>query len=175
MSAEKIPTMPFRWDGEALVPMNPRAADYHYTIGQLYRITVEDERSAASHRHYFALVNAAWENLPYPLDQQYMSATALRKHALIVTGHRDEVTTVCRNRPEASRLAEFIAPIDEYALVVCSGRLVTRYTAKSQDIPSMGKEAFQKSKSDVLEYLAGLIGVELETLLKQREPRRVAA
>lgn len=175
MSAEKIPTMPFRWDGEALVPMNPKAADHHYVIGQGYRITVEDERSAASHRHYFALVNAAWENLPYPLDQQFMSATALRKHALIVTGHRDEVTTVCMFKTEAARLADFLAPMDEYALIVCSDRVVTRYTAKSQDIPSMGKDAFQKSKEDVLGYLAGLIGVELETLLKQREPRRVAA
>jgi hypothetical protein len=51
-------------------------------------ITVEEvkERSAKSHRHYFAVINEAWQNLPEDLADEFPNAEALRKRALIKNG-----------------------------------------------------------------------------------------
>ena len=49
----------FRWDGEAMVPLNPRLADRYYVVGETYRLEPREERSPNSHNHYFAAVHEA--------------------------------------------------------------------------------------------------------------------
>lgn len=78
----------------------------------------------------------------------------LRKYALIRTGHRDERTIVCASKAEARRVAAFVKPLDEFALVLVNEASVSVYTAKSQSLRAMGKTAFQQSKDDVLGFLA---------------------
>lgn len=167
MSAPPIPT---RWDGEAFVPL-PRfqgLADEHFVIGQVYQLVEVQERSQRSHAHYFASVTEAWANLPEHLAGRFRSADALRKEALINTGHCDAEVYVCKFKTEARRLAAALQGRDDFAVVVVDGKVVTRYTAKSQDMKSMGKDTFQKSKDDVLGYLSGLIGVEVGQLQQAR-------
>lgn len=95
----------------------------------------------------------------YHLAQHHKSPEGLRKFALIQTGHCDAMTTVCMFKTEALRLASLIRRLDEYAVVVVDGKIVTRYTAKSQSLQAMGKAAFQQSKDDVLGFVSSLIGV----------------
>jgi len=158
--------LPFVWDGEAMRvrPTFQRQADQLFCIGEAYAMAPVEDRSAASHRHYFAAINEAWQNLPEDVSERYPTAEHLRKAALIRAGYRDERSIVCASKAEARRIAAFIQPMDDYALVAISEAVVVVYTAKSQSVRAMGKAEFQKSKDDVLEKLAEMIGVRTAEL-----------
>jgi hypothetical protein len=168
----EAPPIPMMWDDAEgtfrPLPNFLRVARQHYGSGGVVPLVALEERSRKSHAHYFACVHEAWVNLPEPLAVRFKSDEALRKFALIQTGHRHEQSTVCMFKTEATRLAAAMQPVDEFSVVVVSGKIVTRYTAKSQSIPKMGNEAFQKSKVDVLAYLADMIGVAPEALSRAR-------
>jgi hypothetical protein len=151
----------YRWDGEVMVPL----ARFHnrcnavFTVGELYPLDVHEDRSIVSHRHYFCEINEAWKNLPEMVAERYPSSEHLRKYALIQTGYRDERSIACSSKAEAQRVAAFIKPMDDYAVVVVREAVVSVLTAKSQSIRAMGAKEFQASKQAVLDQLASMIGV----------------
>lgn len=157
---------PFRWDGTAMIPLRPRAADRAYVIGQEYSLEIVEARSGAQHRFYFAAIAEAWRNLPEALSDEYADAETLRKKALIRTGYRDERSIVCASKAEARRMAAFIAPMDRYAIVDAREAVVRVWTAKSQSVRAMGKKEFGESIEAVLAFCAGLIGVAPADLQK---------
>lgn len=163
--------IPMRWDGEHLIPLRSfaKAADRVFVIGEVYPMVVREEASSASRRHYFALIREAWRNLPEDAMQRYPSPEHLRKWALIKAGYREERTHVCGSKAEALRLQTFVKPMDDYAVVLVQGAVITIYTARSQRGRAMDRETFQASKTAVLAILSELIGVELETLNRQVE------
>ncbi len=156
------------WDGEHFVPFGRYAkqCDLDYVVGQTYTLDVILERSANTHRHYFAAVNECWLNLPEQLAERFKSADHLRKHALIKAGFYDERSIVCSTPEEATRVAAFVQPMDEYAIVVVNGYVVSQYTAKSQSYKDMDKATFQQSKEKVLEIISDMIGVTRRQLEK---------
>lgn len=149
----------FQWSGEGMYPLNSRAAARQFVVGEVYHLEHREDRSARSHAHYFAAVNEAWQNLPDALAERFPTAEHLRKYALIHTGYRDERSVVCSSAAEARRLATFIRPMDDFAVVSVSGAALVVWTAKSQSTTAMGKMPFQQSKNAVLSFLASLIGV----------------
>lgn len=159
-----IPPLMFGWDGEAMVPKHPRLADRHYVVGQTYNLEVREDRSVASHRFYFASIQSAHDSLPDDLAQRYPSPEHLRKHALIAKGYCDQRTHVCSSKAEALKLASFLAPVDTYAIISVNERVVTFFTAKSQSVRAMPRGEFQRSKDDVLDFIAGLIGTTTDAL-----------
>ena len=104
---------------------------------------------------------------------QFATDEHLRKHALIMSGYRDERSFACASNAEALRLARFLRPRDEYAIVSVHEATLVEWTAKSQSKRAMGGPLFQKSKQDCLDYLATIIGVEPEAL--STNARSVAA
>lgn len=160
--------LPFVWDGEAMQirPGFQKQADEAFCIGETYTLSVVEDRSASSHRHYFAAVNEAWANLPDSLAERWPSAEHLRKAALIRAGYRDERSFACSSRAEAIRMAAFLKPIDDFAMVALSGTTVLVLTAKSQSVRAMGKAVFQESKDAVLNALAEMIGVDAQALAR---------
>lgn len=159
----------FQWTGEEMVPLNRfvREANRRFIVGETYRMDVIEERSIASHNHFFALVHEAWRNLPEHLAERWPTDKHLRAWALIKAGYRDERSIVCASKAEALRVKAFIRPLDEYGVVLASEAVVTVYTAKTQGRKAMGKEAFQASKEAVLGILADLIGTDPKTLSRQ--------
>ena len=156
------PPVFFNWDGEAMSPATPmmaRLADKHYVVGETYSLIPFAARSFKSHNHYFAALADAWSNLPGERLEEFSSPEHLRKKALIRKGYCDEQSIVCASKAEAQRLAVFIRPIDDYAIVVVKEAVVTRYTAKSQSTHAMGAADFQASKEAVFSYLDELLGV----------------
>jgi hypothetical protein len=137
-----------------------KVADKYFVIGERYTLVEHHERSSATHRHYFAVVAEGWANLPEHIAPQFPTSERLRKFALIKTGYHDSHSIVCSSKAEAQRIAAFIRPVDEFAVVVVEGATVTRYTAKSQGMKAMGAKAFQASKQAVLDYIDDMIGVE---------------
>lgn len=156
----------FEWDGEAMVPRKgfAKRCDEQFTVHEVYRMEVCEERSMVSHRHFFAAIHEAWMNLPEALGERFATPEHLRKYALIKTGFRDERSFACSSKAEALRLAAFLQPFDDYAVVVVHESTVIAYTAKSQSMKAMGKKDFQRSKDAVLGYCAELIGVRPEAL-----------
>lgn len=152
----------FQWDGEAMHPVRSfaRLADEQYVIGQQYRLVQEAGRSKRSHDHFFASVEDAWANLPERWAGRFPTAEHLRKWALIKAGYRDERSIVAASKAEAQRVAAFVKPMDEFAVVVVTEAVVTVYTAKSQSRKAMGGPVFQKSKQDTLDVLAEMVGVK---------------
>lgn len=156
----------YSWDGETMVPL-PRfhkRCDEVFVVGETYTLVPHEERSGVSHRHYFACVKSAWDNLPELEAERFPTPDHLRKFALIKAGYRDERTFVAASKAEAVRLAAFMRPMDQYAVVIVSNAVVTVYTAKSQSMKAMGKKEFQRSKEAVLDVLANMIEVERSEL-----------
>lgn len=147
-----------------MAPLHPRAADRQYVVGEVYHLEHREDRSAEIHRHYFAALNEAHKNLPEDLADRFPTVDSLRKYALVKAGFRDERSIVCSSKAEAQRLAAFIRPIDEFAVVSASGAVVVVLTAKSQSMKAMGKAEFKRSKDAVLETVAGMIGVSPRAL-----------
>ena len=159
----------FCWDGEAMVPRSrfAKLCDKQFVVGMDYPLVVEEPRSAASHRHYFAQVHDLWRNLPEHLTEDFPSSEHLRKYALIKAGYCDKRSIVCASKAEAQRVGAFIKPLDEYALVIVTEAVVTVYTAQSQSTRAMGAKVFQQSKDAVFDFIARLIGVDVETAKRQ--------
>lgn len=156
----------FSWDGEAFRPATPRqAAIARERWQQGDRVQLEElfERSQASHNQYFASLADAWANLPEKYALEYPTSEHLRKRALCLTGWHTRQDFVCGSKAEATRTAAIVRSVDEYALVVIDGNIVSRLTAKSQRQNRMKKAEFEKSKRDVLAYAWGLSGIDAET------------
>lgn len=167
--AETAPPIPCRWDGESFTPASrhwARTADKHFVVGMVYVIAEQPERSSASHRHLFAMLNEAWKNLPETIADQYPSVDHLRKRALIEGGFYDETITDAGSNAAAIRVAAAFRTIDDFAMVFVCGAFVMRRTAKSQSLRAMGKEQFQRSKDSILEIAASLIGTSPDALSK---------
>lgn len=148
------------WDGRAFVPLRQSAGQCteRFGAGEIVLLDVQEERSALSHRHYFAAIREAWANLPELYDGRWPSPEHLRKWALIQSGYSDERSIVCASKAEARRMAAFIQPCDEYSIVLALGSVVRVFTARSQSLRAMGKAEFQASKDHVLETISKLIG-----------------
>lgn len=161
--------MTFEWNGEAMVPMRRfhNVANAEFVVGQFYNMEAIETRSIASHRHYFAALTEAWLNLPDHLATQFRTSEHLRKFALVKAGYADQRSIVCASKAEAQRVAAFVTPMDDYAVVIVSEAVVTVYTAKSQSLKAMGAKTFAESKDAVLIYVADLIGVAPAELAKR--------
>lgn len=157
----------FRWSGEAMLPLNPRAADRQYVIGEVYSLDHREDRSDATHKHEFAWLREAWANLPETLADLYPSPEHLRKRALIQAGYYDEEIIDVGSKAGALRVAASLRRIDDFAYVVVRGPLVVRRTAKSQSRRSMTKQEFQASKSALMDVIAAMIGVEPRALSRE--------
>lgn len=161
-----IPPLRFRWDGESAAPVHPRLADRHLVVGEEYTFVEHHERSDASHRRYFAGVREAWLQLPDDLAMEFPTPDALRKRALIETGHYTERRFIASSPAEARKLAAWL-PKGAGVVIAVAGAAVIERTAMSQSYRSMGKALFQKSVADVDAWCADLIGVKPETLRRE--------
>lgn len=163
------PPLPFYWSGEAMIPVNAavaRRCAQAYGEGETVTLAPVEARSAASHRQYFAAVNEGWHSLPEHLADRFPTADHLRRWCLIRAGYSDSHSIVCSSAAEARRVSAFIGPIDEFSVVTVQGSTVTRFTARSQSMRAMGKQEFEASKRAVLDYIAGMIGVDADALAK---------
>jgi hypothetical protein len=160
--------LPCVWDGEVLRPLPAfaNAAAGRFGIGEVVALAPAEPRSSPSHRHYFACVREAWVNLPEQHAVRFASEEHLRKYALIKAGYRHERSIVCASKPEARRIAAFIRPIDDYAIVLVEGGVIVQLTARSQSAAAMSRSEFQASKEAVLGILAEMIGVDPARLVQ---------
>lgn len=136
-----------------------KACDAQYVVGQRYIIEPEEPRSMSSHRAYFAQISEAWRNLPEDIAEQFSDAEKLRKYALCKTGFCRESRQVYTTPRDAIMASAWAAAGSEYAIVDCSGRVVTIWIPESQSVKAMGDERWKKSRKAVLDFVSGMVGV----------------
>jgi hypothetical protein len=170
-------TFRYRWTGAAWEPMARllRRCQQTFQPGQIADLEPTAERSPESHGHYFACLHQAFVNLPEAYADRFASEEHLRKWCLIKSGYRSERTFVAASPEAAHSMAAFIAPLDEYAVIVVHGNLISVLTAKTQKLrrngdDGMDKKEFEASKDDVLRVCSEMIGVDVTTLLAQESP-----
>jgi hypothetical protein len=167
MSAPPVPCVWLNHEGVFRPTGNYGAlAAKHYGDGEVVALVPHEDRSFSSHRHFFAVVREAWLNLDEADTERFATPEALRKYALVRTGYRDERTIACASKAEALRVAAFVRPMDPYAVVTVSEAVVRVWTAQSQSTKAMGAKDFQRSKDDVMGFLAQMIGVDPASLTK---------
>ncbi len=173
--------MQWTWVGAAMVPTArfARMAAQEFESGHDYVMEVQEVRSAASHRHYFAVVHEAWMNLPEKVAEQFPSSEHLRKRALVQAGFSEDRSIVAPTRKMAREVGALVRFSDPFAVIVIHGTAVHVRTAKSQSTRAMGAAEFKRSKAAVLEILAQQVGVSVDDLASQaggpRHVRRKAA
>lgn len=156
--------LPYRWDGESLIPLRPKLCDKELVVDAIYFMEPEASRSDASHRHQFAWLREAWLNLPEEMHELFPTEESLRKFALIRAGYCDVTEIRCGSPEGAREVAGHLKRKDGFADVQISGSTVIERVAKSQSRRAMKPKDFQDSKTKVLEIVAALIGVEPEEL-----------
>lgn len=163
----------FVWDARIqamrIHPGVAKRAAQEFDDGETYVLGAHQERSSASHRHYFGMVARAWENLPERVSARFPTSEHLRKAALIKAGFYDERSITLANNAEARATAAFVKPLDDFASIYVQGATVVVMTAKSQSEEAMGPKDFQRSKEAVLAILSNIIGVDVTTLRRQQE------
>ena len=157
----------FTWNGEAMIPMRPKAADKEYVIGQRYWLEQASERSWISHQQQFAWIGEAWANLPENLADLYPTPEHLRKRALVQAGFYDETIIDAGSKAAALRMAAYARGADEFAAVFVRGPLVIVRKAKSQRMHGhdrMDRAEFERSKTAIMAVIAEMIGVTPDEL-----------
>jgi hypothetical protein len=149
----------YTWTGDSfeIIPRFAKEADKRFVIGERYLLDEIQERSAATHRHYFASVGQAWVNLREDIAHHWPTSEHLRKWCVIKAGYHDHRSIVARSKAEALRLAAFVRPMDEFAIVTVNDCVVDVFTAKSQSHRAMNRQEFAASKEAVLAILAQMI------------------
>jgi hypothetical protein len=135
-------------------------ADKLLVVGENLQWEQIKPRSADSHKHYFAVINDAWSNLPEALAMDFPSSEHLRKFALIKSGYCSKAEIILPDNSAAVATATLMKSMDEYALCEIRGRVVTLWRAQSQSMKSMGGKAFQESKTKVLDVISQMIGAD---------------
>lgn len=138
--------------------------------GETVFVSIDRARSAVSHKHQFAWIKDAWLNLPESTMGQPWADTpeTLRKHALIATGYHQSLTIDCGANATAQRVKAALLAAEVkahgYALGQVRGPVVRIWTPESQSVRAMGGDRFKESKSAILDWIAGQIGVAPDEL-----------
>ncbi len=165
-------------DGKLLPDGNFAAAELAERLGagEVTNVDLDPDRSGRTHRHQFAFVRTAWQNLPEDLKSApyAKSEDTLRKHALIACGFCDVDVIPLNCEVTAGAVVDTLKKCDRrqegYRLITVDGTIVQIFTPHSQSMKAMGKDLFHESKSAILEWMAGKIGVQPHELAKaQRE------
>jgi hypothetical protein len=156
-----------KWDGEveAFIPLPYflKRCNATYVDGERYRMEIAEERSEASHGHFFARLQEQWASLPDHMLAQFPTYEILRKHALCMTGFRRERKYVAASHAEARKLAAWLRPTDmedDFAIISVHENTVVEWKPLSQSKKGMPtKGQFQASKRAVLDWVDDLLGV----------------
>ena len=164
-----VTTPPIRcvFDGKVFAPDGQHwlgLAQKHFGAGEVVKLVQHEERSGASHNHYFACVADAHANLPDELAIQFPSPDHLRRFALISTGYCNSHAITLDSVEEARKVYAFIKPIDQFSVVSLKGCVVTVFTAHSQSNRAANKALFRQQKEAVLGFLATMVGTTKEAL-----------
>lgn len=146
----------FTWDGDAMIPL-PRfkkLCDQLYTVHEEYPLIVLENRSQASHNHYFAAIAEAHANLAEEWAAKFPTPEHMRARALVEEGYATETDYVLNDAAAARAFATVLRKKEPYNVIQISGNVVKEFAPLSQSTAAMKKQAFEDSKAAVLARVA---------------------
>lgn len=135
--------------------------DRELVIGETMTWEIVHQRSSETHRHLFACLKNAWENLPEDLAVQFPSPEALRKWGLIQIGHCTMTRLAFANNTEAMKAATLMREIDGYSEIGVNGNTVVMRRARSIAVRAVSSAEFKEIKDKLLTTLSQLIGADV--------------
>src|SRR5215471_3997013 len=126
-----------RWNGVAFLPSRPELVERQFHPDQFVLLEPHHARSYQRHKAYFAQLAEAWSSLR---SDEFPSPDHLRKFALVQCGFYDERAVACESSKQAEKIAAFVKPLDDFAVVTVDGVVVRVLVAKSQSYKSMGRD-----------------------------------
>lgn len=161
-------SIPAEWTGSAFRPLGPAPC---LPRGAVVTLDVQQDRTQAQHRQQFAWIRDAWESLPEAAAGKPWAASpdTLRKHALIVTGYAQAVSIAYETAAQAVEASQAsivtrAGRTHGYAIATVQGTSIILLTPESQSEAAMGRQRFLESKAAVLDWIAGLLGVDPDDL-----------
>ena len=125
-----------------------------------------EDRDLRSHRHYFVSVREVWLNLPMAVAKRWPTPDHLRKWALIEEGYCSHAEIACKDGQAARVAAREFRVADQYSVIKVDADVGRIWRAEPQDSRSIGKPRLQKSKWDVINRLATLVGVSAKDIME---------
>jgi hypothetical protein len=150
------------WTGEVLKPAHPMREELK--VGSVHRFVLDDERSIASHNHYFAALQIAYNNLPENTQARFQCFEHFRAWCLMKCGYAKQDLYPMDTEKDAKVLATAIGGRHPFAIITISGTTVQVLTPMSQSKSAMGHDLFQASKVAVLDLAASMIGISTDEL-----------
>jgi hypothetical protein len=154
----RIRPVEFIWDGNVMIP-NPRfkrLCDQQFAINEAYPLVILENRSMASHNHYFAALQEGFNNLAEEYAQEFDSAEHLRHWCLCKSGFCTTTTYVLNTAEDARKLRDALKKENASTIVGVTGNVAKVYTPESQSMAAMKRERFEASKTAVLELVASM-------------------
>lgn len=148
----------FVWDGDSMIPLPrfKRLCDQQFAVHEEYPLVILEERSQASHNHYFAALTEAWRNLAEEHAVKYPTVEHLRADCLVKAGFCQETDYVLADKKEARKLAVDLRKMNPYSIIKVSDNVVKHFEPESQSRPAMKKDRFEDSKAEVLSIAAAM-------------------
>lgn len=146
----------YTWDGDVMIPLPrfKRLCDELFAVHEEYPLVVVENRSQASHSHYFAALTEAHANLAEEFAAKYPTTEHMRAGALVEEGLCTEVDHVLDTPKDAKAFAIMLRRASPYAIIRISGNVVKEFQPFSQSRSAMKKNEFEDSKAAVLARVA---------------------
>lgn len=142
----------------------------HYEIGSDVALEEIVQRSGASHRHFFAAIKGAWENLAEEHAAGFPTSEHLRARAMIETGYCTMTDEIFDSHEDAQKAGRWVRQRSPYAVIQIRGNVMRVFDAESLAMHgpnAMRKERFEQCKRDVLDWVAPLARTTRGTLNKE--------
>lgn len=148
------------------LPRFQRLFDEMYAINEEYPLLPMEERTQASHNHFFAALHEGYLNLAEEFAQEFDSETHLRHWCLCKAGYCTKDKWVMNTAEDARKLRDALKSKDRSTIISVKDNIATVYTPMSQSRPAMKKQEFEDSKLAVLELVASMARTTVTELKK---------
>lgn len=154
----RIRPVMFVWNGQVMTPLPrfQRLCDAQFAVHEEYPLIPLEERSQASHNHYFAALTEAYMNLAEEYAQEFDSVEHLRAWCLCKAGFCTQTRYVLNTAEDARQMREALKEQSKSTIVKVAGNVCTVFAPLSQSRPAMKKEPFEASKHEVLAIAASM-------------------
>jgi hypothetical protein len=141
------------------LPRFDRLCSAQFVVNEEYPMMLVENRSLASHNHFFACLEEAYSNLAEEYAQEFDSSEHLRAWCLCMEGFCTQTRYELNTAADARTLRDVLKAQDKATIVKIHGPVVIVYTPESQAMygpNKMIKERFEASKAAVLARAASM-------------------
>lgn len=148
------------------LPRFMKLFDEQIAVSEEVALDRVQNRSMASHNHYFASLHEGYLNLAEEYAQEFDSEEHMRHWCLCKEGFCTSTRWVMNTAEDARQLRKALKEANASTIVGVEGNVATVYHPYSQSLAAMGKTIFEESKQAVLARVASMARTTVAELNK---------